>query len=222
MFVEAIALVPPTLSDADRAAMVAAIRDGRQRLAGVRTASDAAVVAAGLKLSATRQSLLPWIAEHEPARLPTVLSPGELLWLGLDGRAIDPRWQAWGAPAESRLGCLCTQLLDRRPFETFAFRWGTGIFASAFPDLNLRLAELLLDLRMPAALLGPVLGAATLDFINGALPRNQDDRRALVEFVQELTTDRVEQYLALLTTDGPLVPFDGGAAAAGTRTGGPR
>jgi len=73
--------------------------------------------------------------------------------------------------------------------------------------LNLRLAELLSDLHMPAVLLGPVLTAATLDFVNSATSRDPDDRRGLVEFVHSLKTDRVEQYLALLTTDGPLVPL---------------
>ena len=80
------------------------------------------------------------------------------------------------------------------------------MLASAFPDLNLRLAELLADMKMPAALLGPVLASATLDFIDSVTSRDQDDRRALVEFVQALRPERVEQYLALLTTDGPLVP----------------
>jgi hypothetical protein len=52
-----------------------------------------------------------------------------------------------------------------------------------------------------------VLTSATLEFINSAISRDPDDRRGLVDFVQGLTTDRVEQYLALLTTDGPLVPI---------------
>ena len=60
---------------------------------------------------------------------------------------------------------------------------------------------------MPAVLLGPVLTAATLDFVNSATSRDPDDRRGLVEFVQSLKSDRVELYLALLTTDGPLVPL---------------
>ena len=79
--------------------------------------------------------------------------------------------------------------------------------ASAFPDLNLRLAELLAELHMPAELLGPVLTAGVLEFVNSAMSRDPDDRRALVEFVQSLRLDRLEMYLALLTTDGPLVPL---------------
>ena len=60
---------------------------------------------------------------------------------------------------------------------------------------------------MPAALLGPILTSATLELVNNAASRDPDDRRALVEFVAALTLDRLEQYLALLTTDGPLVPI---------------
>jgi hypothetical protein len=42
------------------------------------------------------------------------------------------------------------------------------------------------------------------------MTRDSDDRRALVDFVQALRPERVEQFLALLTTDGPLVPVDAG------------
>jgi hypothetical protein len=63
-----------------------------------------------------------------------------------------------------------------------------------------------------------VLTSATLDFIETAISRDQDDRRGPVEFVQTLRAERVEQYLALLTTDGPLVPVGEavGTPAAGT------
>jgi hypothetical protein len=82
------------------------------------------------------------------------------------------------------------------------------MFASAFPDLNLRLAELLAELGMPARLLGSVLASATVDLVENADSRDPDDRRALVEFVHSVGRERVEEYLALLTTGGPLVPAD--------------
>ena len=55
-------------------------------------------------------------------------------------------------------------------------------------------------------LLGGVLASATPDFVNGAISRDENDRRGLVEFVLALRTDRVEEYLGMLTTGGPLVP----------------
>ena len=60
---------------------------------------------------------------------------------------------------------------------------------------------------MPATLLPSVLAAATWDLVINVRSRDFDDRQGLVDFVDALTSDRVEQYLALLTTDGPLVPI---------------
>jgi hypothetical protein len=211
-FIDAVALMAPaSLTDADRKVIVAAIQRGRARLEAVRTPTDGLAIAIDTKLSPLRRTLLSWTITHDPGRVATFLSPSELLWLGL-GSVSTEALRPWGAPAGWRLGCLCLQLVDRRPWESFAGRWQAPMMASAFPDLNLRLAELLTDLHMPAALLAAVLPAATQDFIDGAVSRDLDDRRALVEYVQALGEDRLEQYLALLTTDGPLVPV--GTAAA--------
>jgi hypothetical protein len=213
-FLEGMALIEPlSLTDADRDAIAAAIRRGRTALERIRTASDAHAIADRSSLGAARRSLLPWVVVHDPERVPAFLSPVELLWLGLEGAPADTL-HAWGAAAGSRLGCLCLEMIDRRPWEAFAGRWNSGMLASAFPDLNLRLAELLAELQMPAALLGPILTSATLDFVNSVVSRDPDDRRALVEFVADLKTERVEEYLALLTNDGPLVAL--GEVAAST------
>ena len=149
---------------------------------------------------------MSWTIAHDAARVAAFFSPSELFWLGI-GEAGVSSLDAWGVPAGPRTGCLCVRVLTRRSPDIFSGRWNTGMAASAFPDLNLRIAELLGELHMPAALLAPVLRAATLDFVNMSISRDQDDRRGLVEFVQELKADRVEEYLALLTTDGPLVPI---------------
>ena len=207
VFIDTTALIRPSLlTDRDRDAIAMAIRTGRTRLSAVRTPDDVRAIADVVGLSAQRQTLLSWIVTYDRARIEAFLSPSELFWLGA-GDVVPVALDAWGVPAGSRLGCLCLQVLAPRPWELFAGRWNTGMAASAFPDLNLRLAELLGDLHMPATLLGPVLLAATLDFVNSVTSRDPDDRRGLTEFVQALKSDRVEQYLALLTTDGPLVPL---------------
>ncbi|MDQ3214071.1 MAG: hypothetical protein M3Q85_15440, partial [Acidobacteriota bacterium] len=206
---------PAVITEMDREAVVASLRTGRARLAAVRTPDDAHAIAEEIRLAPARRSLLPWVAAHDPERLTAFLSPTELLWLGLENRPVGASLQAWGAPAGRRLGCLCVRLLDRRPWETLAGRWNLGLLASAFPDLNLRLAELLTELRMPASLLVPVLAAATIDFNENATSRDPDDRRGPVEFVQALGVERVEQYLGLLTSGGPLVPI--GAAVDNAR-----
>ncbi len=197
-----------SITDDDQELVVGAMRRGRDRVAAIRTAAGAEHVADEIRLAPARRTLLPWIAVHDPARLHAFLSPSELLWLGLETKPVGAKLHAWGAPAVRRLGCLCVRLLDRRPWETIAGRWNLGLLASAFPDLNLRLAELLTDLQMPASLLIPVLAAATVDFNENATSRDPDDRRGPVEFVQALSVQRVEEYLSLLTADGPLVPLD--------------
>jgi hypothetical protein len=116
-------------------------------------------------------------------------------------------------PGEARIGCLCLQIPTPRQADLFAGRWHTGVLATGFPDLNLRLAELLSDLGMPATLLPSVLAAATWDFVINVRSRDYDDRQGLVDYVDALTTDRVELYLALLTTDGPLVPILDGSGS---------
>jgi hypothetical protein len=218
--VETVAIIEPALlTDGDRDTIVGAIQRGRTRLAALRTADQARAFTNDIPLSAARRTLLPWIVAHDPQRVTTFLSPMELFWLGLEGTTPDPRLNVWGAPGEPRFGCLCLRLLDRQPPDTLAGRWRSGILASAFPDLNLRLAELLSDLKMPAPLLGPVLASATFDLVYNAISRDEDDRRGLVDFVQALRVERLEEYLALLTTDGPLVPVDDSsepAVAAGS------
>jgi hypothetical protein len=208
-FIQAVALVEPAwLTDDDLQRVVAAMRRGRERAAALKTPRDALALAADLRLSPARGGLLSWTVAHDPQRLATFLSPSELLLGGLGTVPDDSPLHAWGAPALSRTGCLCLRLPRREPGEAIAGRWGSGVFVSGFPDLSLRLAELLADMQMPAALLGPVLASATLDFVNTGVSRDEDDRRGLVEFVQALDRQRLEQYLALLTTDGPLVPIE--------------
>jgi hypothetical protein len=206
VLIEAVALIEPaSLSDADRDTIAAAIRRGRARLDAARSPRDSATIADEVRLSAPRRTLLSWTVTHDPGQVAAFLSPSELFWLGLGDDRVEAL-QAWGAPAGPRLGCHCLQFGLRRPWEIVAGRRNAGMMASAFPDLNLRLAELLSELRLPAALLGPVLRSATLDFVNAVISRDPDDRRGLVVFVQALRSEHLENYLALLTTDGPLVP----------------
>jgi hypothetical protein len=208
-FIQAVPLVEPAwLTDHDMQRVVSAMRKGRERAAALQSADDARAFAAELRMNPSRAGVLSWMVTHDRQRVAAFLSPGELLLSDLGEVPDDSTLHAWGAPALSRNGCLCLRLPRREPGEAVAGRWGTGIAVSTFPDLNLRLAELLTELQMPASLLGPVLASATLDFVNTVISRDEDDRRGLMEFVQALDAQRLEQYLALLTTDGPLVPVE--------------
>lgn len=207
VFVQAVTLVEPAaLSAPSSEVAMAALRRGRSRLATARSMADVRALADEIRLSTARRSLLTWAFLHEPERVAESLSLSELVWLGADTLAPQRVYDAWGAPAEPRLGCLCLRLGDRRPWETLAGRWHAGMLASRFPDLNLRIGELLAELQMPPVLLPAVLAAATVDLVENAECRDQDDRRGLLEFVRRVSRERLEEYLALLTTDGPLVP----------------
>jgi hypothetical protein len=206
----------PQLTGTDHQSVVAAMRRGRERLAGSRSDGDLQAIAAALDLAPARRTLLFWAASHSAAA--ARLSPHELLLLGLADGPRPARLDAWGAPGDPRSGCSCLQLPLRGKTDLFTGRWHTGVMATGFPDLNLRLAEMLAELRMPAALLPSVLASATWDLVLTVRSRDFDDRQGLVDYVDALTIDRVEQYLALLTTDGPLVPLADGSASAAQRS----
>jgi hypothetical protein len=109
--VEAIALVESArLRDDDRDAIAAAVRRGRATVSALRTREEAAAIARALRLGGARAHLLAWVVEHDAGRLHAFLSTGELARLGLGEVAPDAALHAWGAPAGSRLGCLCLQL----------------------------------------------------------------------------------------------------------------
>jgi hypothetical protein len=190
--------------------IVGAMKRGRQRLAALRSAADAEALAGEIRMTASRRSLFVWTAADDPARAAASLSPSELFAAGLEGAPVPARLDAWGVSAEPRVGCHCLQL-PGRPLEAFAGRWFSGVLATGFADMNLRLAELLDELHMPGALLAPVLASATWDFLMNVRVSDFDDRSAWIEFASAIGVDRVEQYLALLTTDGPLVPFTDGS-----------
>lgn len=211
VFMETVTLMDPwRLTPADNQALIAALRGGRERLAALRSDGDGVSVATALNLSPTRRSLLSWALAHESDA--SRLSPYELLRLGVEPDEAD-RFDAWGVHGEPRIGCFCLQMPSGRQADLLAGRWHTGVLATGFPDLNVRLAEMLAELKMPATLLPSVLAAATWDFVINVRSRDYDDRQGMVEFVDGLTRDRVEQYLALLTTDGPLVPIGPGSGS---------
>ena len=79
---------------------------------------------------------------------------------------------------------------------------------SAVPDLNLRVAELMAELKVPAALFGAVLAYATQDFIDGAPALYDDDWAGIVQFAGQLSRERIEDYVAALVAAGPVREAD--------------
>ena len=71
--------------------------------------------------------------------------------------------------------------------------------------LPLRVAELLADLKLPAALAHGVVQYATWDLIMGVQMADIDDWLALTRSAQALGGDQFADYVSALTADGPLV-----------------
>src|SRR5437868_15145032 len=82
-----------------------------------------------------------------------------------------------------------------------------AVLAASVVALNLRIAEALHDLRLPAPLAPYVRDAAVHDFIAEVQPTDANDWLTLVRSAQSLSRDRIEDYVAATAAvDGPLVP----------------
>jgi hypothetical protein len=195
---------PAALPDRDLERIAQAIRRGRERLASA-TPADLEPLARSLPLDALRNGVWGWALAHDRPTIGTLAYLRDLLILGDNA----PWPDAWGAPVRPRVSAFRLEFPTRPP-DIYMGHLSSGILMSAVPDLNLRVAELLETLHMPAALLPGVLASATMDVIDGTPTRYPDDRRSVAERAQSITLDDVEQYLAMLTTDGPLVPEEEG------------
>jgi hypothetical protein len=71
----------------------------------------------------------------------------------------------------------------------------------------LKVAELLTELNVPAALAPSVLAYAMQDTIDRARPAFFDDWFAFHRAVRELPRDRLVDYVAAAAADGALVPL---------------
>jgi hypothetical protein len=81
----------------------------------------------------------------------------------------------------------------------------SGALSTQVADLNLRIALGLKALKVPAALAKGVLAAATQDYVDTVRPLYPDDWLTLVRGAQAVPTERIADYVAALTTSGPLV-----------------
>jgi hypothetical protein len=106
-------------------------------------------------------------------------------------------------------GCLCSRLMPPGAWPTLSGRPQLGLAPSVLPDLNFRIAILLKDLGLPAALAKVVLSAAVQDFIDEARPTDDGDWLSLSRAARAVTRERIEDYVAAATATGPLLPDAG-------------
>jgi hypothetical protein len=75
------------------------------------------------------------------------------------------------------------------------------------PDLSLLVAEALYQRHLPAVLARWMLLVATPDYMDRVALAHEDDWLTLVSEVERILPQRIDDYLASVTTGGPLVPL---------------
>ena len=207
-FAVSVALMRPAeLTDVDRDTIAAATARGAERIAAL-TPESLDGIAAEIALDGWRRRAVKWSIAHDAARVATMFSLTELLSLG--GGFTAGSLDAWGMSAVPTDGCVCTRLRAPGGWWNLAGRPQVGLLATTVADVNLRVAVLLHDLNLPAALARDVLTAAVQDYIDDVRPSDHDDWLTLVRAAQAISRDRVEDYVAAITSGGALVPDEKG------------
>jgi hypothetical protein len=198
---------PYALTDEARDRVAAALERGRRRVATLAgDASLAADVSQRAGLSEWRREALRWALVHAPDETGRAFSLVELFWLGADAGDLD----AFGAAPFALTGCLCLEMPDAFAWENLTGRPAAGLLASLGVDVTLRLTEALAERQLPAALLPGVLAFAMLDVVDEADPAYFDDWPAFCRTAAALDGGRIDDYIAALTADGPLIPASRG------------
>ena len=197
-------LNPFALTDTTRDAIAEAIERGRRRVSAIKDVDAAASVAGELDMDGWRRRAIRWAVAHEPDRLESMFSLGELLALGDPAHQID--LDPWGTSAIVSTGCVCTRMPPPGRLPLFVGRRQIGLLAAVVPDLNLHVARMLSHLRLPARLAKYVLSAAVQDFVDEVRATDPDDWLSLVRGAGAVPQDRIEDYVAAAAADGPLVP----------------
>lgn len=197
------------MTDAAKDEIAAAIGRGRARAAALtpdpavldRAASDAG-------MSEWRRQTLAWTVAEEPGRTIEHFSLVELFWLGAPRPSLLQTMDAWGAAAHPLSGCLCLRMPHALAAEELSGRPSTGLMATRYADVALHVAGALASLELPAALAPAIMSFALQDAIERTRPAFPGDPTAFARAAISLPRDRMEDYIAALTAQGPLLPAD--------------
>ena len=200
---------PFDASDADRDALADAVGRGRARLRGVE-AHPAALpgLARTAGVSEWWREALAWAQVNEPGRVPDYFSLADLARIGEAEVAPGPALDSWGAAWLDTEGCLCLRYPRPGVRDVLAGRMGTALVAEQFVDLQIRTAEALAGLGLPARLARSVMALAAQDVLDTYQQAYIDDWTGLMTAVRGLPASRFVDYVAALTSGGPLVPDD--------------
>ena len=199
---------PLEAADVDRDTLTDAIRRGRARLTGTAAHPSALPdLARAARLNEWWRQLIPWAQAHEPERVPDYFSLADLVRIS-ESETTPAALDAWGAAWLDTEGCLCLRYPGAVVRDTLAGRMGTALVVEQFVDLQLRVAEALSNLGLPATLARAMLALATQDVLEAYRPAYIDDWSAMVAAVRSLSEGRFVDYVAALTAGGPLIPDD--------------
>jgi hypothetical protein len=151
--------------------------------------------------------MLGWMREHEPGRIPELWSLAEVAGLGVAAGSARSGLDGVGASQWSLRGQLACRFPWRLPWTTLSGRKGAGMVPGLVPDLLIAVADSLAARRLPARLLVGVLSVAAQDLLDHVRVSHADDWPGLVAEAQRVVRGRMEDYVAALTNDGPLIPL---------------
>jgi hypothetical protein len=194
---------PYELDDGVRDAIAAAIERGRRRV--LAPGADLAALGREASLPAAMVQSLPLMGARDAAHARAVFTLVDLFRLGAtDGLPADlDHWGVIATPLEGRWG---TRFPRAGAWDTFGGRPDLGLMATRTPDLTLRLVEATARLKLPARLVPALLAYATQDLWYAVEARFSDDQPALARAAAALSDARIEDYVAALTSNGPLRP----------------
>ena len=145
-----------------------------------------------------------WAIAHDAALVPSFFSLTELLYLGAP--PPDLALNTWGMARDASDACVCIDAPTPGRDAIVVGRPQLGLIAAEVADLNLHVAEKLRARGLPASLTPGVLAGAIQDYIEQVRPLHPADWLTLVRAAQAIPDDRLDDYVAALTTDGPLAP----------------
>jgi hypothetical protein len=195
------------LDDSRAAGLAQSVQRGRARIeqAGSDVARlDGLAIAA--RIDSSRRGLLEWTARHAPTSVVEMFSLAEQFKLG-GGVASDIH--GWGTAHEALTGCLCVRFPDGDSWGLTTGRIATGQTAARVAELNLRVAMLMADLRVPATLFPELMAFATQDYVDSVPLVHPDDWVALTGRAAALTRERVEDYVSAVVASGPVRAVEG-------------
>jgi len=198
-----------SLDDAERDQIAAALSRGRARLAALTAVAgdrgDVERAARDAGLSAWRREALAWTVVNDRDRLPSLLSPLEVMWLGKPaaaGHALDQ----WGAASLPLDGCLCLVMPTAQPWEPLSGRPSLGLLATRGADVAILVADTLAAAKLPAELAPGVVAYAMQEVVDQARPSYMDDWTEFTRAALAISREMFADFIAAQAAGGGLLP----------------